>query len=149
MGQPKPKVQYTAKILNKELKELGLEEWIDKDKCTPEYRTAVSEARKRQRERNKLVKLMSCGVGVPPTTEDGESLPSPSDLIQRSTLSLDEAFQAATEALLETSTGQLRREITVPPATRNNTPRGYENHASAIENHPPAIEKQAAGPLVS
>ena len=147
--QPKPKVQYTAKILNKELKELGLEEWIDKDKSTPEYRTAVSEARKRQRERNKLVKLMSAGVSVPPTAEDGVSLPSPSDLIQRSTLSLDEAFQAATEALLETSTGQLRREITVPPATRNNTPRGYENHVSAIEIHPPVIEQQAAGPLVS
>ncbi|KAK5211868.1 hypothetical protein LTR07_001715 [Exophiala xenobiotica] len=145
--QPKPKVQYTAKILNKELKELGLEEWIDKDKKTPEYRKAVTEARKRQRERNKLVKLMSLGVSVPPTTEDGESLPSPSNLIQRSALSIDEAFQAATEALLESSTGQLRREITVPPATRNNTPRGYENYASAIQNHPSAIETQAAEPL--
>ena len=50
-GQRQPKVikQTNTKILNEELMELGLEEWIDKDKNTPEYKVLVEEARALQK----------------------------------------------------------------------------------------------------
>lgn len=140
---PKHKVQYTTKILLKELKELGLEEWIDKDRNNPEYRTVVSQARERQRELNKAAKLMSYGVA-----EHGEPVPIPSDKVQQGTLSLDEAFKAATTALLVNGSGELKSGITIeqPPPVCASRPRAEpygvaRNYnqvvgISPIANHP-------------
>ncbi|KIV77187.1 hypothetical protein PV11_09009 [Exophiala sideris] len=113
----KPKaLQPVTQILFKELDELGLQEWKHKDRKCAEYRKIVSEARKRKREENKLAKLVNSGTGVDvvAATVGREDLPNPSDLIQRSIVSLDDAFQAATAALLDGSTGQLKATGTVP-----------------------------------
>ncbi|KAJ9615810.1 hypothetical protein H2200_001887 [Cladophialophora chaetospira] len=86
--QYKPPVQTTTKILFEELKDLGLEEWIDKDKNDPEYKKIVDEARTRKREQTRLAALASRGVAVPGVNMD-EISPQPS------TPSLDDALQQA------------------------------------------------------
>ena len=85
--QYKPYKQTTTKILHDELKELGLDDWIDKDKNDPEYKKVVEEARERKREHNRLVALASRGVTVPGANMDDISLAS--------TPSLDDALQQA------------------------------------------------------
>ncbi|KAI1622654.1 hypothetical protein EDD37DRAFT_635551 [Exophiala viscosa] len=113
----KPKaLQPVTQILFKELDELGLQEWKHKDRKCAEYRKVVGEARKRKREENKLAKLVNSGadVDVAAATAGRPDLPSPSDLIQRSLGTLDDAFQAATAALLDGSTGQLKATRAVP-----------------------------------
>lgn len=100
--QKKPQVQYMTKMLNAELVELGLEEWISRDKQgNNEYRQAVAEARERQRERNKAAKLASFGIGVPATPTDHEPASDPTSLTP-----LDQARQEATEGLLDSGDGQ-------------------------------------------
>lgn len=94
--QPKVYVQSTVRILNKELTELGLEEWIDKDKSDPEYKKAVEKARAEKREQTRLAALASFGV-APPGPDEAPRVSPPS---------LDEAFQRATEALAEVTNGQ-------------------------------------------
>lgn len=120
-GRKPKRMQHTTKMLHRELIELGLQEWIYKDRKCAEYREIVSEARKRKREENKLAKLVNAGanVDVVAATAGTDDLPSPSDLIQRSFGSLDEAFQAATEALLDGDTGRLKAMETVHPPRSN------------------------------
>lgn len=91
--QLKPVVQTTAKILNYELTDLGLEEWIGKDKKTAEYRQVVREARERQREKNKMEKLASRGVAARSRGEESQDR-------------LDQAFREATAALVDISNEQ-------------------------------------------
>lgn len=99
--QKKPQVQYMTKLLNAELVELGLEEWIARDKQgNNEYRQAVAEARERQRERNKAAKLASFGIGVPATPTDHEPASEPASLTP-----LDQSRQEATEGLLDSGDG--------------------------------------------
>jgi hypothetical protein len=74
-GAKKPRpdrvVQSTEKLLNLELTELGLEEWIAcKDKSTnAEYKKAVETARVRQREKKKLETLASVGINLSPASQ--------------------------------------------------------------------------------
>ncbi|EXJ67367.1 uncharacterized protein A1O5_09380 [Cladophialophora psammophila CBS 110553] len=70
--QLKPHIQTTTKILHNELKELGLEDWIEKDKDTPEYKKAVEEARGRKREQTRLATLASRGISLPGASTDDE-----------------------------------------------------------------------------
>jgi len=63
--QPKPRIQTTEKMLNKELADLGLTEWIGRDKNTPEYRAAVDAARAHQRELKRLAQLSNRGLNAP------------------------------------------------------------------------------------
>jgi hypothetical protein len=113
-GQRKPRVQSGAKILHKELRELGLEEWIDRDKKNnPEYRKVVTEARKRHREKVRLETLARCGVtaeGVEPPA------PSPGELRQPNVDPLDHLFHAATKVVLESSGGYLGGSDSVEPS---------------------------------
>ncbi|KAK6367883.1 hypothetical protein LTS17_010035 [Exophiala oligosperma] len=105
---PKPRIQYTTKILLKELKDLGLEEWVDKDRNNPEYRAAVAQARNRQRELNKTAQMMRYGIG-----ENGEPVPMTPGQVQQGPLSLDEAFKLATDAMLVNGSGELKSGIEI------------------------------------
>ncbi|OCT49207.1 hypothetical protein CLCR_04687 [Cladophialophora carrionii] len=95
--QYKTYVQTGTKLLNIELKELGLEEWIDKDKSGPEYKRLVEEARERKREQTKLAALASRGVSVPGADVD--------EALRLSTPSLEEALQQA-QALADATNGR-------------------------------------------
>lgn len=111
---PKGYLQTTKKILNQELKQLGLEEWIGKDKNTPEYKKAVDDARNRQRERTKMAKLASVGLNVGGSTDD-EPLSSP---VPPGDDPLDQAFREATAALIDVSNQQvIRRPTSEKPAS--------------------------------
>ncbi|KIW97604.1 uncharacterized protein Z519_01188 [Cladophialophora bantiana CBS 173.52] len=119
----KPHIQTTTKILHNELKELGLEDWIEKDKDTPEYKKAVEEARSRKREQTRLATLASRGISLPgastddeqpesgPTLEEAfdqaaEALADANDEQSESAPSLKESFVQATEALVDVDNGQ-------------------------------------------
>ncbi|KAH0848383.1 hypothetical protein AYO21_04409 [Fonsecaea monophora] len=91
----KPHVQTTKKILDKELKELGLEEWIGKDKDDPEYKRVVEEARDRKREQMRLAALARRGISLPGAPEDDERA--------ESTSTLQEAFTQASDALTDST----------------------------------------------
>lgn len=68
---PKPVLQSTEKILNLELKELGLEEWIGKDKQNnAEYRKVIDAARAKRREENKRAKLVTLGFTPAASSDD-------------------------------------------------------------------------------
>ncbi|KIY03567.1 uncharacterized protein Z520_00258 [Fonsecaea multimorphosa CBS 102226] len=86
--QPKPHIHTTTKILNKELKELGLEDWIERDKDDPEYKRVVEEARERKREQMRLAALAKSGINLPGADERTESAPT-----------LEDAFHQAADAL--------------------------------------------------
>lgn len=74
-------VQSTEKLLNLELTELGLEEWIPcKDKSTnAEYKKAVETARVRQREKKKLETLASVGINLSPSSQQHVQTSDPLD----------------------------------------------------------------------
>lgn len=75
---PKPKIQTTEKILNKELKALGLEKWIGKDKQCREYRQEVSAARLKAREAKKAAALSGQKIGIIyPLVQDENDTPTP------------------------------------------------------------------------
>ncbi|KIX01479.1 uncharacterized protein Z518_09205 [Rhinocladiella mackenziei CBS 650.93] len=88
--------QTNLKLLNNELIELGLEEWVNRDKNCPEYRKAVDEARARKRESNKVLALALSRTRTSSRGVDGER----TDL-------LDEAFQAANKAYVGISNEQV------------------------------------------
>ncbi|RMZ86512.1 hypothetical protein DV736_g6260, partial [Chaetothyriales sp. CBS 134916] len=63
--EPKDKritLQTTERLLNEELMELGMEEWIGKDKNTKAYRQIIGKARAERRERKKQEALAKAGV---------------------------------------------------------------------------------------
>ncbi|KIW65572.1 hypothetical protein PV04_07819 [Phialophora macrospora] len=91
-------MQTGTKLLHNELKELGLEEWINKDKNDPEYKQLVQEARERKREQTKLAALARRGVSVPGADMD--------EALGLSTPSLEEALQQA-QALADATTEQI------------------------------------------
>lgn len=72
-------MQSTEKILNLELTELGLEEWIGlKDKNTnAEYKKAVDEARNRRREKKRLAMLAKVGINLSPGSQQPRPPSSP------------------------------------------------------------------------
>ncbi|KEF54321.1 uncharacterized protein A1O9_09487 [Exophiala aquamarina CBS 119918] len=76
-------VQSTEKLLQLELIELGLEEWVGcKDKTTnSEYRKAVDAARNQRREQKKLEALASVGLNVSPTSPQRAEADGPVDSI--------------------------------------------------------------------
>ncbi|EXJ57016.1 hypothetical protein A1O7_07360 [Cladophialophora yegresii CBS 114405] len=106
--QYKTYVQTGTKLLNIELKELGLEEWIDRDKTGPEYKRLVEEARERKRQQTKLAALASRGVSVPGTDMD--------EALRLSTPSLEEALQQA-QALADATNGGLPITVKGPAKT--------------------------------
>jgi hypothetical protein len=71
--KPKPAVQSTEKILLQELTELGLEDWMNKDRSTTEYKKTVAKARARRREWNKLQTLAKHGIKVPQAMQKVQS----------------------------------------------------------------------------
>ncbi|KIW23514.1 uncharacterized protein PV07_11706 [Cladophialophora immunda] len=91
----KPHIQTTTKILNKELKELGLEDWIERDKDDLEYKRVVEEARERKREQTRLAALASRGISLPGAPSENERPESPPNL--------QDAFHQATDALADVS----------------------------------------------
>jgi hypothetical protein len=101
-------LQTGTKLLNNELKELGLEEWINKDKNDPEYKQLVQEARDRKREQTKLAALARRGVSVPGADMD--------EALRRSTPSLEEALQQA-QALADATTKQIMASRKDPAET--------------------------------
>ena len=64
--EPKERIQSTAKYLDAELEELGLAEWIGKDKKSAEYRTAIQNARAARREAKKMEALARRGLKSTP-----------------------------------------------------------------------------------
>ena len=88
----KPRVPRSTKVLTQELKDLGLEEWIDKDENDPEYVRLVREARDRKREQSQPAVLASRDIG--------------SEGLQPSTPNLEQAFQEAATALVDVSNEQ-------------------------------------------
>ncbi len=106
--QYKPAVQTTTKLYHLELKELGLEEWIGKDKNLPEYKQVVAEARERKREQKKHAAFASHGITVPGANMDELSLPS--------TPSLPEASQQA-QALADRLNEQMVATRMIPAKT--------------------------------
>ena len=63
-----PVIQTTERLLNEELMELGMEEWIGKDKSSKEYRELIDKARTERRERKKHEALAKAGIVVPGVT---------------------------------------------------------------------------------
>ncbi|OAP63254.1 hypothetical protein AYL99_02481 [Fonsecaea erecta] len=93
--QSKPHIQTTTRILNEELRELGLEDWIERDKDDPEYKRVVEEARERKREQMRLAALASRGISLPgPSTEGDQPEQIPT---------LEDAFHQAADALGDVS----------------------------------------------
>ncbi len=140
LGQKKPRVQSGTKILHKELRELGLEEWIDtKDKKNnPEYRKAVTEARKRHREKVKLETLARLGVA------GGEAPDVPNPPAANPSMDpLDQSFEAATRAFLGSDNGQPGASDRVEPPHEAPTDAGNAQPAlPTITNEP---SQQRAG----
>ncbi|RMZ85080.1 hypothetical protein DV738_g54, partial [Chaetothyriales sp. CBS 135597] len=60
--EKKPPIQTTERLLNEELIELGMDEWIGKDKNTKEYRQLIEQARAKRREKKKQEALAKAGV---------------------------------------------------------------------------------------
>jgi hypothetical protein len=114
---PKPKVQTTEKQLNKELKSLGLSEWIGKDKNAPEYKQAVDAARLQAREAKRIQKLSERGLSVVRDDDSG----------QRRLAAQEEAIvNGVGRPVLETSNTDLRRS-TSPLAKP-----GIQEHHSVV-----------------
>ncbi len=67
--EPKERIQSTEKYLNAELEELGLTEWIGKDKKDPTYRSAISAARTAHKEAKKMEALARKGLRSAPLPE--------------------------------------------------------------------------------
>lgn len=104
--QPRPEreiVQSTEKILQLELIELGLEEWIGcKDKSTNvEYRKAVDAARNQRREKKKREALASVGLNISPSSQEKEEANGPLD----STLNgaVDKVAESSGETTMQTA----------------------------------------------
>ncbi|RVX73506.1 hypothetical protein B0A52_02394 [Exophiala mesophila] len=69
-ASPTPVLQSTEKLLNIELKELGLEAWIGKNKQhNAEYRKVITAARAKKREENKRAKLAKLGFAPAPPSD--------------------------------------------------------------------------------
>ena len=64
--EPKERMQSTEKYLNAELVELGLTEWIGKDKRDPAYKAAISAARTAHKEAKKVEALARKGLRPAP-----------------------------------------------------------------------------------
>ena len=63
--EKKTPIQTTEKLLNEELMDLGLEQWIGKEKNTKEYRQTIDRARAEKRDRNKQEALAKAGIVNP------------------------------------------------------------------------------------
>jgi hypothetical protein len=106
--QPKPVIQSTEKILFHELMELGLDEWMEKDRSTSEYRKAVDQARARRREWNKLQTLAERGIKVPQAMEKVQS-PSSTFPLPAASIEIPNAVdsaQACAPSLAQESGGE-------------------------------------------
>ncbi|RMD39699.1 hypothetical protein DV735_g5434, partial [Chaetothyriales sp. CBS 134920] len=68
-------IQTTQRLLNEELTELGMEEWIGKDKNTKEYRQMIEQARAERRERKKQEVLAKAGVVCAPDSASPQPTP--------------------------------------------------------------------------
>lgn len=115
---PKPVLQSTEKILNLELKELGLEEWIGKDKQNnAEYRKAIGAARAKKREENKRAKLVTLGFTTAafsddPPQSDPVSTPAEEPLLNSTQAPQPSAEVEDTQAIAEVSSAH------EPPSTK-------------------------------
>ena len=69
--EPKERIQSTEKYLNQELEELGLTEWIGKDKRDPTYKAAIHAARTARKEAKKMEALAAKGLKSAPLPQPG------------------------------------------------------------------------------
>lgn len=141
-------MQSTEKILNHELTELGLEEWIGlKDKSTnAEYKKAVDEARIRQREKKRLAMLAKVGINLSPGSQQPRPPSSPAmDTIlderdQTDNTSPGEAMVGISDPILLTDRAQVDQPATQePPAVKNKRGRKSETVEMLPEEEDPGM----------
>ena len=107
---PKDKIQSTEKYLNTELEELGLAEFIGKDKKNPEYKKVVTAARSAAKEKKKADALAAKGLrsvqplkSPRPTSAPTEEIlsDSPDEIMEEPVPDRARAAEPAGEALSE------------------------------------------------